>query len=60
MIVGVFFWVLILLWVVFGLMSTWPRDTSPGPHVYAPFGSNVILFLLLLCLGYTNYGSLFR
>jgi len=48
------FWILMLLWLVFGLYSHWPGFVSGQ---YGPFGSTLLLFLLLLLLGWGVFGA---
>lgn len=42
------FWVLMLLWLVFGVWSSWPNLRSGGP--------NLLLFILLLIIGWKLFG----
>lgn len=46
--IGLCFWILMLLWLVFGLWHSWPN--------YYPVGSNLLLFILLLLLGWHAFG----
>lgn len=55
--IGLIFWVLMLLWVIFGLVLSWPTGPSAGYHVYFPVGGNLLLFILLLLLGWKTFGS---
>lgn len=53
------FWVLMLLWLIFGLWSNWPGQQAPwGP--YGPFGSNLLLFIVLVILGWAVFGAAIR
>lgn len=45
---GLLFWILMLLWFVLGLYWSWPN--------YAGVGGNLMLFLLLLLLGWKTFG----
>jgi len=45
---GLVYWILMLLWLVFGLWWHWPN--------YGPMGSSLILFILLLLLGWKVFG----
>lgn len=46
--IGLVFWVLMLLWLVFGLWWNWPAAGSPA---FAPIGNTLLLFILFLpCL----------
>ena len=48
---GLCFWILMLLWLVLGLYVAW---TVPATHYIA--GGNLMLFLLLLLLGWKVFG----
>lgn len=56
MTLAVFYWILMLLWLLFGLWSHWP-STPTEARAWAPFGGNLILFLLLLILGIAEFGG---
>lgn len=45
---GLIYWILMLLWLVFGLWSSWPN--------YKASGGNLLLFILLLLLGWKVFG----
>jgi hypothetical protein len=51
---GLAFWILMLLWLVFGLWQNWP-GIAQGQ--YAPIGGSLLLFVLLLLLGWSVYGA---
>ena len=51
---GIAFWVLMLIWLVFGLAWNWP-GTPVG--AYGPIGNTLLLFLLLLLLGLHDFGA---
>jgi len=42
------YWILMLVWLAFGIWSTWPN--------YKQGGGNVVLFILLLLLGWKVFG----
>lgn len=46
------FWVLMLIWVVFGYFGA----PEPGPARYKFWGGNLLLFVLLLILGWEAFG----
>ena len=46
---GLAFWILMLLWLVFGAWWAWPNH-------YA-LGGNLMLFILLLLLGWKVFGA---
>ena len=52
--IGVAFWVLMLLWLVFGFMWNWPGNTYAG--AYGPIGNTLLLFVLLALLGWHDFG----
>lgn len=52
--IGTAFWILMLLWLVFGLMWNWPWNPTIGR--YGPIGNTVLLFILLLLLGWRAFG----
>lgn len=43
------YWILMLLWLVLGLWSTWPNLRAGGP--------NLLLFILLVILGWKVFGA---
>ena len=43
------FWILMLLWLVLGIWQAWPN--------YPAAGGTVLLFLLLLLLGWHEFGA---
>lgn len=52
--IGLAFYIIMLLWLVFGLWSGWP---APGvPANYRPLGGTLLLFILLLLLGWQIFG----
>ncbi len=54
MTIGLAFWILMLLWLIFGLAWNWP-GTPIGP--YGPLGNTLLLFILLLLLGWRAFGA---
>jgi hypothetical protein len=53
---GTLFYVLLLIWLVLGLVIQWPRGTVAGSARYYPLGGNVLLFVLILLLGWHSFG----
>lgn len=45
------FWILVLLWLLFGIAPTWPRDGN-----FRPFGGSLLLFILIVLLGWRVFG----
>ena len=46
------YWILMLLWLIFGLWSNWPA----GPATAKPLGGTLLLFILLVILGWKVFG----
>ena len=49
MTLALMFWILMLLWLVFGVWSAWPNVQAAG--------GTGLLFFLLLILGWAQFGS---
>lgn len=45
---GLMYWILMLLWLIFGLWVSWPN--------YRASGLNLMLFILLVLLGWKVFG----
>lgn len=50
--IGFIFWLLMLLWLLFGLVGIW--QPTPSPHYW--YGHGAFLFLLFLLLGVKVFG----
>ena len=50
---GLLFWILMLIWLIFGVAHNW--GAVPGP--YGPWGHSLLLFILLLLLGWQVFGA---
>lgn len=50
---GLAFWILMLIWLVLGLYYGYA--VAPGNHYL--LGGNVLLFILLLLLGWKTFGA---
>jgi hypothetical protein len=46
---GLAFWILMLLWLVYGIWRDWPNQVL--------MGGNVLLFILFLLLGWRVFGA---
>lgn len=55
---GVLFWVLMVLWLLFGLYWHWPKE--PGPAGFGIMGGNLLLFILLGLLGWRVFGPVLQ
>ncbi len=53
MTIGVCFWILMLLWIVFGFY--WNREDMRTGN-YGVMGGNLLLFILLFLLGVKAFG----
>lgn len=53
MTLGLAFWILMLLWLVLGVYWRWPGAAGP----FWPLGADLLLFLLLLILGWGEFGA---
>ncbi|MGA7238556.1 MAG: hypothetical protein WBY44_22930 [Bryobacteraceae bacterium] len=52
------FWILMLFWAVFGAWSGYTMPATPGqPNVVRYWGGSLLLFLLLLILGWQTFGA---
>jgi hypothetical protein len=56
MTIGLLFWILMLIWLIFGLYTAWPTGGQPG-WTWAPVGGSLILFILMLLLGWHSFGA---
>jgi hypothetical protein len=50
------FWILILFWLIFGLFTAWP-GSSVYIGGYGFFGHTLLLFILLVLLGWKVFGA---
>ena len=55
--IGILFWVLMILWLLFGLVS-WRRPTIVGN--YGMFGNGLFLWFLLFLLGWGLFGFILQ
>jgi len=53
MTLGLVFWILMLIWFVFGILTYYGRV----PGTYGPLGNTVLLFVLFLLLGWKVFGA---
>lgn len=56
MTISLLFWILMLLWAVFGVFPTWPKAGGP----YWSFGGSLLLFILIGMLGWRVFGPAIR
>jgi len=50
---GLCYWILMLLWLVFGIWGNWP--VAPGN--VRVLGGHLLLFILLVLLGWKTFGA---
>ena len=50
---GLLFWILMLLWFIFGWYINWPVTAANAK----PLGGQLLLFILLLLLGWKVFGA---
>lgn len=50
---GLLFWILMLIWLIYGFAANY--GAVPGP--YGPWGHSLLLFILLLLLGWQAFGA---
>jgi hypothetical protein len=53
---GLLFWILMILWLIFGLFTTWPAGGG-ALVVFAPVGGMLLLWILLALLGWQVFGA---
>lgn len=51
--IGLLFWILMAIWLVFGFAQNW----GAVPGSYGLWGHSVLLFILLLLLGWAVFGA---
>ena len=54
MTLGLIFWILMLVWLVFSCWTYWPGNPQ-GPHLL--WGNTALLFILFLILGWAAFGA---
>jgi hypothetical protein len=60
MTIGFVFWLLMILWLVFGLYWNWPQGNANGPRAFGPVGGNLLLFVLLFLVGWKVFGFIIQ
>jgi hypothetical protein len=53
----VFYWILILLWFLFGLFAGWPVSDDRSPKAFFPLGNSLLLFILFVIIGIKLFGN---
>jgi hypothetical protein len=52
--IALLFWVIMLVWLIFGVFTNWPK--APGQPPW-PIGGHIILWVLLALLGWAQFGA---
>jgi hypothetical protein len=56
MTIGFIFWLLMILWILFGFYVNWPDGGVWTRQHAGPIGGNLLLFVLLFLLGWAVFG----
>jgi hypothetical protein len=56
MTIGLAFWILMLLWLVFGLWWSWPGTAQSPYYHWFPAAGTLLIFILFLLLGWHAFG----
>lgn len=51
--IGLLYWLLVILWLIFGLWSGWPAGNTAG---WRPIGGNLLIFTLFVLIGLKLFG----
>ena len=51
--IGLLYWIIYVLAVIFGLLPNWPAGPTPG---WRPFGGSLLLYILLFLIGWRTFG----
>ncbi len=54
--IGLLYWLLVILWLIFGLWSGWPVAGSPNPTGWRPVGGSLLAFVLFVLIGLKLFG----
>lgn len=52
--IGLLYWLLVILWLIFGLWSGWSVAGSPGG--WRPMGGSLLIFVLFVLIGLELFG----
>jgi len=56
--IGFLFWLLFILWIIFGVYWNWP--TEPGPRGFGRIGGHFLIMILLFLLGWKVFGFIIQ
>lgn len=49
------FWILMLIWLVWGGVGNWPAQGAPANRI--AIGGHLLLFFIILVLGWAEFGA---
>lgn len=52
--IGLLYWLLVILWLIFGLWSGWPTIGTPAG--WRPMGGSLLAFVLFVLIGLELFG----
>lgn len=52
--IGLLYWLLVILWLIFGLWSGWP--VAPAGSNWRPLGGSLLIFVLFVLIGLQLFG----
>jgi cytochrome b561 len=58
--IGFIFWLLMILWLLFGLYWNWPKTPEQKASGVGALGGNLLLFILLFLLGWKTFGFIIQ
>lgn len=54
--IGLLFWILMLVWLLFGAWTYWPMGGTAAVS-FGPLGGSLLLFVLVGILGWKAFGA---
>lgn len=54
--IGLLYWLLVILWLIFGLWTGWPVAVAGAPNNWRPIGGNLLIFVLFCLIGLALFG----
>jgi hypothetical protein len=52
--IGLLYWLLLILWLIFGAWAYWPAAGTPAG--WRPIGGNLLMFVLFVLIGLELFG----
>lgn len=53
---GLLYWLLVILWLIFGLYTGWPRVAPDNTPRWSPLGGSLLLWVLFVLIGLALFG----